>query len=272
MVIKEEESSWHRLSEKVKCSWGKVKKKKVVAVSGYFDNIHEGHLSLFREAKKLGDELIVIVGTDQQLTGKKGFYFWPLKTRSEVIKSIKYVDDIFIAIDQDGTVNKSLAFLKPDIFANGGDRKKGNIPEKETCQKLGIEMCFGVGGNAKLNSSSDIIQEGFDRYKKTRIEERPWGYWKIINQGPGFKVKMLIVNPKKSLSLQSHKHRSEHWVVVRGKAEVELNEAYFRLVEDESVYIPVKFIHRLSNPSSKILMVVEVQTGTYLKEEDITRY
>jgi cytidyltransferase-like protein len=245
---------------------------KVVAVSGYFDNIHEGHLSLFKEAKKLGDKLVVIIGRDDQLIGKKGFFFWPLKTRTEVIKSIKYVDEIFIAIDKDGTVNESLSALKPDIFANGGDRTPGKIPEEETCNKLGIKLAFNVGGADKMNSSSQIIQEGFERYTKTHSEERPWGHWKILTQGPGFKSKMLIVEPGQKLSLQSHKHRNEHWIVVKGQASVILNERDFDVCENESCYIPRNHKHQLINKTKNLLEVVEVATGDYLKEDDIVRY
>lgn len=245
---------------------------KTVAVSGYFDSIHEGHKSLFEEAKKLGDRLVVIVGTDNQLVGKKGFYFHSEAYRSWLVSQFSVVDDVVLSIDEDGTVRKTLEMVKPDIFANGGDRNSENIPESDVCNKLGIEMVFGVGGNFKMNSSSDIIQSGFERYSKTHREERPWGHWKIISQSPGFKIKLLIVEPGKSLSLQSHKHRSEHWIVVKGKAGVIIDQLDFNVLENESCYIPRNHQHQLKNIGSGELVVVEVATGDYIKEDDITRY
>jgi mannose-6-phosphate isomerase-like protein (cupin superfamily) len=197
------------------------------------------------------------------------------------MESIKGVDLPSLALDKDGTVCETLRHIHDNyydiksgrdtmIFANGGDRTDDNIPEKKVCEELGIEMIFGVGGG-KINNSSSIIQDGFERYTKTHSEERPWGFWKIINQGPGFKVKMLVVDPGKSLSVQRHKHRSEHWIVVGGRATVHLDEMVADLVEGESWYIPKKEWHQLVNNTTEILNVVEVSTGDYLKEDDIER-
>ena len=93
-----------------------------------------------------------------------------------------------------------------------------------------------------------------------------------IDYGPQFKVKRLVVEPGASLSLQMHQHRAEHWVVVRGTAEVTRGTQTYQLQQNESTYIPVKEVHRLSNPGSVPLEVIEVQTGDYLEEDDIVRY
>lgn len=128
-----------------------------VAVSGYFDPIHSGHIEYLQKAKSLGDRLIVILNNDTQASLKKGKAFMPLEDRLAVVKSIRYVDEVFVSIDTDSTVRKSLEALKPTIFAKGGDRFQGEIPEAETCRRLGIQMVDGLG--AKIQSSSHLIKD-----------------------------------------------------------------------------------------------------------------
>jgi len=132
-------------------------KKLVVAVSGYFDPLHVGHLECMQLAKKLGDKLVVIVNNDEQAISKKGYVFMPLEERVKIIKAIRWVDDVFVSIDKDRTVCKSLEKLKPDIFAKGGDRTADEIPEKEICDKLGIHIVDGLG--KKIQSSSSLIKK-----------------------------------------------------------------------------------------------------------------
>lgn len=129
---------------------------KIVTVSGAFDPVHIGHIRLFKEAKKLGDSLIVILNTDDFLIRKKGQAFMPYEEREEIIKSIRYVDEVVKCIDKGQTVCKTLEWLKPDIFANGGDRTSANIPESDTCDKLSIQMAFEIGGE-KIQSSSNLL-------------------------------------------------------------------------------------------------------------------
>ena len=104
-----------------------------------------------------------------------------------------------------------------------------------------------------------------------RKVHRPWGSYDSLDQGARFKVKRLVVNPGAQLSLQMHHHRAEHWVVVKGIAEVTKGEKVFSLHENESVYIPVREVHRLRNPGAEPLEVIEVQSGDYLEEDDIVR-
>ena len=101
---------------------------------------------------------------------------------------------------------------------------------------------------------------------------RPWGYFEILAEGPTFKVKRLMVHPGAKLSLQMHQHRSEHWVVVGGEAEVVNDDRVLRLAVNQSTYIPQKIRHRLSNAGTEPLFVIEVQSGCYLGEDDITRF
>ena len=127
---------------------------RTVAISGYFDPIHVGHLEYIIEAKKLGDKLIVIINNNHQCVLKKGKPFMDENDRVTIVSSIKYVDVVFLSIDKDKTVCKSLEKIKPTIFANGGDRKNYEIPESVICNKYNIEIIDGLG--EKIRSSSDL--------------------------------------------------------------------------------------------------------------------
>ncbi len=133
-----------------------------VAVSGGFDPVHSGHISLFREAKKLGDRLVVILNNDHWLKKKKGYVFMPQKDREAVLRAIRYVDDVKVTAhpknSDDISVCQILKRLRPNIFANGGDRLPSNIPEYDLCEKLGIKMVFKVGGE-KAQSSSELVRQ-----------------------------------------------------------------------------------------------------------------
>ncbi len=132
------------------------KKPIVVAVSGYFNPLHVGHIEMIRLARRLGDKLIVIVNNDQQVKLKGSIPFMSEKDRVIIIKALRDVDEVFLSIDQAESVCKSLAKIKPNIFANGGDRHNVNdIPEYAVCRKLRIKMVDGVG--RKIRASSLIL-------------------------------------------------------------------------------------------------------------------
>ncbi|MDD5195931.1 MAG: phosphomannose isomerase type II C-terminal cupin domain [Candidatus Omnitrophica bacterium] len=101
--------------------------------------------------------------------------------------------------------------------------------------------------------------------------KRPWGYYTVLNEQKGFKVKLVSVSPHKRLSLQKHKYRSEHWVVVRGTAKVTKEHHVYYLKNNESTFIPKNCIHRLENSANKPLKIIEVQCGTRVQESDIIR-
>ena len=103
-------------------------------------------------------------------------------------------------------------------------------------------------------------------------EERPWGWYDVIDSGNRYKVKNIEVKPGSSLSLQVHHHRAEHWVVVEGTALVQLNDDKVVLSENQSTFIPLGCKHRLSNPGRIPLKIIEVQSGAYLEEDDIERF
>jgi len=105
-----------------------------------------------------------------------------------------------------------------------------------------------------------------------RKVHRPWGWYDSVDEGDQFKVKRIMVNPMASLSLQKHKHRAEHWVVVSGTAEITCGKKTVILKENQSTYIPVGELHRLANPTDRPLEIIEVQSGKYLSEDDIIRF
>lgn len=127
---------------------------KKVCISGYFDPLHVGHLEYINRAKELGDYLVVIVNNNSQCKLKKGKFFMDEKDRVEIVKNLKSVDEVFLSIDKDKTVSKSLEKLKPSVFANGGDRKNYEIPESKICNLYGIKIIDGLGD--KIRSSSDL--------------------------------------------------------------------------------------------------------------------
>lgn len=119
---------------------------------------------------------------------------------------------------------------------------------------------------------AELASQGREEYAHHRKVHRPWGWYDTIDASDRFKVKRIQLKPGASLSLQKHLHRSEHWVVVKGTAEVTNGTRVERLNENESIYIGAGVIHRLSNPTDSLLEIIEVQTGSYLGEDDIFRY
>ena len=132
-----------------------------VMVSGGFDPVHVGHIRMIREASKYGD-VIVIANSDDWLFRKKGFNFMDFKARYEILDSIKGVILVDSVDDSDGTVCEAIKRHKPTYFANGGDRGKSNTPEQDVCEKLGVELLWGIGGDEKVESSSDLIERTRD--------------------------------------------------------------------------------------------------------------
>jgi D-beta-D-heptose 7-phosphate kinase/D-beta-D-heptose 1-phosphate adenosyltransferase len=135
-----------------------------VAVSGGFDPVHIGHVEMMQEAKALGDKLVVILNNDNWLKKKKGFAFMDEKERKAIIEAIRYVDEVVITSHPenpgDMSVCAELEKIKPDIFANGGDRKPDGdpIPEVELCNRLGIKLVYNIGKSGKIQSSSELVK------------------------------------------------------------------------------------------------------------------
>ena len=132
-------------------------KKPTVIVSGGFDPVHAGHIRMIRDASNFGD-VIVIANSDDWLYRKKGFVFMSFDQRAEILNAIKGVILVDSVDDTDGTVCEAIRRHNPTYFANGGDRRKTNTPEVDVCNELDIKLLWGVGGNKKLASSSDLVK------------------------------------------------------------------------------------------------------------------
>lgn len=139
---------------------------KIIAVSGGFDPIHIGHVRMIREARALGDELVVILNNDNWLMAKKGFVFMPEAERQEIIEALEGVSKVVLTKhvenDPDRSVCEALREIHPDIFANGGDRFADNIPEAVLARELNIELVFGIGRGGKVQSSSWLTAKDRD--------------------------------------------------------------------------------------------------------------
>ena len=133
-----------------------------------------------------------------------------------------------------------------------------------------------VARKDRVQDVKEIVErlkaEGRREQETHRKVQRPWGSFETVDEGPGFQVKRLTVRPGASISLQSHHHRAENWVIVKGTAKVTKDEDTFLLTEDQSIHIPIGGVHRLANPGSIPLEVIEVQVGNYLGEDDIVRF
>jgi cytidyltransferase-like protein len=249
--------------------------KTIVLITGGFDPLHSGHIAYIRAAKKLGNILVVGVNSDDWLRRKKGQEFMPSSERIDIIQNLKSVDHCILFDDTENHAIEAIRNVKSMypgdhiVFANGGDRTAENIPEMS---EPDVEFVFGVGGEDKKNSSSWILQEW-----KAPKTERQWGYYRVLHEVPGMKVKELTVNPGKSLSMQRHKLRAEYWIVSEGVAVVNshMSGGYQlpakTLEKHEEYKVPVADWHQLTNPFDAPVKIVEIQYGEQCIEEDIER-
>ena len=250
---------------------------KVVVVSGGFDPIHSGHISYINSAKKFGDYLIIALNSDDWLRQKKGKEFMPFEERKSILENIKNVDEVSDFEDDDlGSCIKALEKIKlkfPDdeiIFCNGGDRGKENIPEMSVS---GITFEFSVGGDDKKNSSSWILKNW--KYDK---ERRVWGEFFNLFEDDQVKVKELIIEPKKGMSLQKHHKRSEIWLVSQGKCLVNYSKVSpdeikeIALDKHNSLHVELGDWHQITNPFNETCKIIEIQYGKETVEEDIERH
>jgi len=250
---------------------------KIVLITGGFDPLHSGHIKYFEEAKKLGDQLIVGLNSDNWLTRKKGRPFMKWDDRLAVVRNIRGVDWTVEFDDTDGTAKDAIRKVRLNypndtiIFANGGDRTSENIPEMDI-KDDNLIFKFGVGGENKMNSSSWILEDW-----KAPKTERPWGYYRVLHEVPGMKVKELTVNPRQKLSMQRHTHRAEYWIVSEGRANVNsmMPGGYSlpttELSTHEEFKVPVNEWHQLTNPYDDPVKIIEIQYGDQCDEEDIER-
>ena len=252
---------------------------RIVLVTGGFDPLHSGHIAYFKEAKKLGERLIVGLNSDDWLTRKKGRPFMPFEERCAIIKELSVVDKVIGFNDSDDSACQAIFHTMSTntgkiIFANGGDRTNTTTPEYTTYgDHPQVEFAFGIGGENKANSSSWILEEW-----KAPKTERTWGYYRVIHEyNEHTKVKELAVPPGGKLSMQRHKERAEHWFVAEGtatvytvnnKTDVDTLGVY---TQHQSLHIPVGTWHQLANEHETTLKLVEIQYGTNCVESDIER-
>ena len=248
---------------------------KIVLVTGGFDPLHSGHIDYFKATKQLGNLLIVGVNSDAWLARKKGRSFMPVAERKSIIENLYQVHRVIEFNDNDGSAIDAIRQVKEMfprdkiVFANGGDRTRDNIPEMVFDD---VEFVFGVGGTNKANSSSWILEEW-----KAPKTERPWGYYRVLHEVSGTKVKELTVEPGQSLSMQRHDQRSEYWLVSEGQCIVYsmMPNGYALLPAELSTHqsykIPKGDWHQLSNPYDVPCRIVEIQYGDACDESDIER-
>jgi len=195
--------------------------------------------------------------------------------RMTVLDNLHMVDRVIEFDDSNDTAIDAIKKVKElfpgnqIIFANGGDRTAQNIPEMIFDD---VEFAFGVGGEDKKNSSSDILK------RWTSIEvQRSWGSYTVLNEIPGAKVKTLVVQPGQTLSMQRHQHRSEYWMVTEGTCMInmalpeDMSNPPKILGKYDEWRVPRNTWHQLTNPFTKPCTIIEIQYGEKCEEEDIER-
>ena len=206
----------------------------------------------------------------------------PEKERAELIGTFPFVEHVVLTDhrpdDPDRSVSRMLRKLKPDIFANGGDRTDKDArsqvsslnADQHVCKELGIKMVFNVGQGGKVQSSSWMVR---DAIRASARGVRPWGEFYGWNKGPQWYLKTIHIKPKKRLSLQYHTQRSEYWMLVEGDATATTGTSgdaltQSKLIKNELFHVAVGTIHRLE--SKKGGVVVEIAIGDF-DENDIVR-
>lgn len=244
----------------------------VVVITGGFDPIHSGHIDYINAARELGSILIVGVNSDEWLVRKKGRSFMPFEDRIAVVGALNGVDYAIPFNDRDNSAKDAIAWARkvyPDhtiIFANGGDRTQTNIPEMDFVDD-NIEFVFGVGGTNKANSSSWLLEEW-----KNPKTLRNWGYYRVLHEtGKTVKLKELVVEPNKELSMQRHSKRAEFWFVSAGIALLKTLDDAIIYKQFDTIHIPSGSWHQLVNATDEPLKIIEIQYGSECIEEDIER-
>jgi len=257
--------------------------KRVNLCSGGYDPIHSGHINLINGMSTglTSDISVVAVNSDKWLQRKKGNNFLTINERITIVANLKSVHSAIEFNDDDDSACDAIQQCLDKYpsaaihFHNGGDRNSANI--LETLKFAGnsrVHFIYGTGGNNKANSSSDILTRWATISNTT---QRQWGNYTVLDNMPGVKVKKMIVTPGKSLSMQQHEHRSEHWFVASGsgyaEAQYTTESAITRiqLVKDDLLTISKQCWHKLVNDSHDDLVIVEIQHGLTCKESDITR-
>ena len=247
----------------------------IVICTGGFDPIHGGHISYLNHADHLGDWLVVGLNSDAWLARKKGKSFMSWQERMTILDNLHMVDRVIEFDDSDDTACDAIRQVREMfpgdkiVFANGGDRTQDNIPEMTFDD---VEFVFGIGGQDKKNSSSDILR----RWNSVEVQ-RSWGSYTVLNQIPGAKVKTLTVAPGQMLSMQRHQYRSEHWMVTEGTCMInmalpgDMHNPPKILTRYDEFRVPANTWHQLTNPFTRPCTIIEIQYGEKCDESDIER-
>ena len=248
----------------------------IVVVSGGFDPVHKGHIALFESAKALGDTLVVALNSDKWLQRKKGRSFMLFEERRLIVRNLKMVDEVFSFTDNDNTAIDALMKVKrhyPNdniVFANGGDRGKGNVPEQVVED---VEFVFSVGGDDKKNSSSDLV-----RNYKFGMTCTEWGYFNVLYNDENSRVKEVHLEAGSCMVMEKHLRKSEFWFVVKGECVVdysweETEEKSRKLLKHMHFYVPSNQFHNMRNETKmpcKILVMEYSGNGSDFDHDFIT--
>lgn len=250
----------------------------IVLFTGGFDPIHSGHILAIKEASKFG-RVIIGLNSDEWLTRKKGKPFMSFEERRIIMDQIKGVMCVIDFDDSDNTavdaINKAKTLFPKNkiIFINGGDRNSSNIPEEDVFKNdVKVVFKYDVGGGTKKNSSSWILKDW-----KSPQTKRIWGEFLNYYESSNVKIKRLILEPGKSISMQYHEKRSEFWFIESGIGDVyTLNDNQDEIVmktlnKHKSYEVLPKQWHKLKNIGHEDLCVIEIQYGDLCSEEDIVR-
>ena len=251
----------------------------IIIVTGGFDPIHSGHIEYINNAAKLG-RVVVGLNSDEWLSRKKGKPFMSYDERYSIVSNLK---NVMCAIAFDDSDNSAIDAIKKVrqmfpknkiVFANGGDRTVDNIPEMSILgEDQNLQFVFGVGGDNKKNSSSWLLNDW-----KSPGEKRVWGKFLTYYDSNLTKVKRLLLEPGKSISMQFHAFRSELWFVESGVGEVSTLAAdgVERTLKTLNLHdyheVPRFTWHRLKNTGKEPLSIIEIQYGEACIESDIVRF
>lgn len=254
-----------------------------VLVSGCYDELHSGHIAFLKEAASYGD-VYVSMGSDATVLAlKKRKAVCSEEERRYMLESIRFVKEVCIGPDSGSVLDFAplLDMIKPDIFfvnADGSSEEKRALVESKGIRYI-VSPRISVGdGNGVIRPFPKLLPEAPDKelppmtYKAGDSDIRPWGSWLVMDAMPRSVVKKLTILPKNRLSLQRHRHRSELWTVVEGVASVQCDRQMFTLRAGEQIFLPKGCMHRLSNSTDHPVVVIEIQFGNILSEEDIERF